>query len=425
MRILIAHNRYRSAAPSGENRVVDQESAALRSLGHDVELFERDSDEIEEWPMIKKAALPARVIWNPTTRRELLGALRRFRPDVVHVHNTFPVLSPSILYACRDARVPVVVTIHNYKLVCASGDFFRAGAPCHDCAGGASLTAVAHRCYRQSAIATVPPVIAARAHRRAWRNLVSAYVFISASVRQLLAGLDLDPERVFVKHNLVPDPASGVPGGRPRGRQVAYVGRLDQAKGIPLLLRAWDRYRATAGDRGLRLAIAGAGPLGAEVAAWAAERPSVELAGHLSKDACADLVARSRAVLLPSTWEETFGLVAVEAMAAAVPPVAAGHGSFPELITDGVDGALFAPGDVDALARTLRDVDANPDHYAELGLRARATYEARHDPRRNLDQLLDIYRFAADRPAGHPARSGGGSPASPPVATSQHGMPRS
>ena len=119
MKILLVHNRYRSTAPSGENRVVDQELTALAAAGQDVELFERRSDEIEDWPAWKKATLPARVVWNPAAKRDLGETLRRFRPDVVHVHNTFPVLSPSVLYACRDAGVPVVISLHNYKLLCA------------------------------------------------------------------------------------------------------------------------------------------------------------------------------------------------------------------------------------------------------------------------------------------------------------------
>jgi glycosyltransferase involved in cell wall biosynthesis len=398
MRILVAHNRYRSAAPSGENRVVDQESEALLSLGHDVVRFERESDSIEDWSPLQKAILPARVIWNPTTRRDLLRVLRQFKPDVVHIHNTFPLLSPSILYACRDERVPVVVTVHNYKLLCASGDFFRSGAVCHDCARGASMPALVHRCYRGSAIATLPPVVAARAHRRAWKHFVSAYIFISESVRRLLAGMELDPERVFVKHNLVP--LANIGGLQPREQQpqVAYVGRLDEAKGIPLLLRAWDRYLSTTGNGPLRLAIAGSGPLESQVKSWAADRPSVELAGHLNKQDCSNLIAQSRAVLLPSQWEETFGLVVVEAMAAGVAPIASSHGSFPELITDGVNGVLYKAGDSDDLARVIMDVETNGARFAAYGVQARITYEQQHDPRRNIDQLLDIYRFAMAKP---------------------------
>jgi len=396
MKILIVHNRYRSTAPSGENRVVDQESEALTAAGHSVRHFERHSDDIENWPAMKKATLPARVVWSRASRHDLARDLIRHPPDVVHIHNTFPLLSPSVLYACREAEVPVVVTLHNYKLLCASGDFFRRGEVCHNCAGGNSTSAVIHRCYRGSALATATTVMNTRGHRRSWRDLVSAYIFISDSQRTLLAGMDFDPERSFIKPNLVPydGPVDG-----PRQRQVTYIGRLDAAKGAPLLMKGWDAYRAHAGDDALRLVIAGGGPMLDEVTAWAAERPSVELRGLMSKPEVFDLIGQSRAVVLPSQWEETFGLVVVEAMAVGVPPLASAHGSFPELITDGVDGALFEPGRPDALGSLLLDVDTAPDRYAELGRQARTTYEKHHQTDRNVEQLLDIYRYAIEHPA--------------------------
>ncbi|MBO0828025.1 MAG: glycosyltransferase [Streptosporangiales bacterium] len=396
MRILVVHNRYRSAAPSGENRVVDQESAALTARGHEVERFEYRSDDIDGWPATRKATLPARVVWNPAARRELAATLRRFGPDVAHVHNTFPLLSPAVLYACRDAHVPVVATLHNYKLLCASGDFFRAGAVCHDCAGGSLLPAFRHHCYRGSAAATAPVVAGNVVHRRTWRELVSAYIFISAAQRRLMAGLRVRPDRAFVKPNFVPH--VGLP-DVPKRRQVAYVGRLDAAKGVPLLLAGWDRYRAVAGDDALRLVVAGDGPLGPDVRRWAEDRPSVDVLGHLTRSQCTDVLAASRAAVLPSQWEETFGLVAVEAMAVGVPSIAAAHGSFPDLVTDGRDGVLFRPGDAAELARAFTAVDRDPDRFAAYGLEARRTYETRFDVATNVDQLLGIYRFAVHNPA--------------------------
>ncbi len=395
MRIVQAHNRYRSAAPSGENRVVDTEAEALTAHGHEVIRFERDSDEIERWSRPKKATLPARVIWSREAHHDLAATLRAHRPDVVHLHNTFPLLSPAVLYACRDAEIPVVATIHNYKLACASGDFFRRGAVCHDCAHGLPVQAVLRGCYRGSRAATAPVAVATGAHRRAWRSLVSAYVFISASQRALLGGLGLAEDRVFVRHNLIPRRSAWQAAREPT---VVYAGRLDEAKGLPLLMAGWDRYCAESSDPGLRLLIAGAGPLDGEVAAWASSRPSVRLLGQLDGDRCRDLMSRSRAVVLPSAWEETFGLVAVEAMAVGVPPIAAGHGSFVELITPGVDGVLFRPGDPAALAQAIADVAAHPECYAAYGQRARKTYEQRFDPERSLDQLLEIYRYATEHP---------------------------
>ncbi len=396
MKILIAHNRYQSAAPSGENRVVDREGEALAAAGHDVIRFERHSDDIVHWSSAKKATLPGRVVWSHETYRDLKAALRACRPDVVHVHNTFPLLSAAVLHACRDARTPVVATLHNYKLACANGEFFRDGAVCHVCADGLPTRAVLHGCYRGSRAATVPVALAATVHRQAWRSLVSAYICISASQRGLLRGFGLPPDRVFVRYNLIPPHSVRREARTPT---VIYAGRLDSAKGVYLLMAGWDRYCRASAEPGLRLVIAGAGPLGGEMAAWAAGRPSVEMVGQVSSGRCAELISRARAVLLTSAWEETFGLVAVEAMAAGVPPIAAGHGSFAELITSGVDGILFRPGDPDALALAVADVDAHPERYETYGEQARKTYEQRFDPQDNLGQLLEIYRFAMAHPA--------------------------
>jgi len=396
MRILLVHNRYRSTAPSGENRVVDQEGEALAALGHDVIRFGRSSDEIEQWSMTKKASLPVRTIWSRETYRDLKAVLREHRPEVVHVHNTFPLLSPAVLYACRDALVPVVATVHNYKLVCANGTFFRRGAVCHDCAHGLPVQAVLHGCYRGSHAATAPVVLSTSLHRQAWRSLVSAYIFISESQRDLLRGLRLAPDRVFVRYNLIP----GHSGQRmARTPTLAYVGRLDEAKGVRLLMAGWDCYRGKSDKPGLSLVIAGGGPLESEVAAWASARPSVEMVGQVSSGRCAELISLARAVLLPSAWEETFGLVAVETMAAGVPPIAAAHGSFTELITPGVDGVLFRPGDPAALALAIADVETNPERYEVYGDQARKTYEQRFDPKCSVEELLGIYRFAITHPA--------------------------
>jgi glycosyltransferase involved in cell wall biosynthesis len=395
MRIVLVHNRYRSTAPSGENRVVDQEGEALAALGHEVVRFERSSDEIEHWPRAKKAFLPVQVIWSREAYRGLTATLREGRPDVVHVHNTFPLLSAAVLHACRDAAVPVVATIHNRRLVCASGDFFRDGATCHDCAHGPPVPAVVHGCYRGSRLATAPVAFATSAHRRAWRSLVSAYLFVSMSLRDQLAGLDLAQDRVFVRHHLIPRRAVAQVAREPT---VFYAGRLDEAKGLRLLMTGWDHYRSMSSGTGLRLVIAGGGVLAREVGAWASSRPSVEIVGQVGSSRCIELMARARAVILPSICEETFGLAAVEAMAVGVPPIAAGHGAFVELITSGVDGVLFRPGDPAALAAAVADVAAHPARYETYGNRARKTYEQRFDPERNLEQLLGIYRFAIAHP---------------------------
>jgi glycosyltransferase involved in cell wall biosynthesis len=395
MRVLLVHNRYRSATPSGENRVVDSEGEELAKAGHEIRRFGKDSDEIEHWSAAKKALLPARVVWSRESHRELAATLRDYRPDVVHVHNTFPLLSGAVLYACRDASVPIVTTLHNYRLVCAPGDLLRNGTVCHDCTHRLPLPGVVHGCYRGSRAATAPLVAANIAHRKAWRSLVAAYVFISAAQRDLHLGLNLPASRVFVRHNMIPyrdtQPV-------PREPMVAYIGRLDETKGLRLLMSGWDRYRGSSGDPGLRLVIAGAGSLEREVAAWASTRPCVELLGQIPAGQVQELTSRARAVLAPSVWEEPFGLVVVEAMAAGTAVIAAGHGAFVELITPGADGVLFRPGDPAALAAAVADVEAHPEKYESYGHRARETYEQRFNPEHSLKHLLDIYSFAMAHP---------------------------
>jgi glycosyltransferase involved in cell wall biosynthesis len=408
LRVLQVHNRYRSSSPGGEDRVVDQEGAALAERGHVVERFERSNDDIDHWSLPRRAMVPGQVVWSNSARRELKAAIERFGPDVVHVHNTFPLLSASVLYACRDAKAPVVVTLHNYRLACATGDLFRDGKVCHACVGHLPIPAVRHGCYR-SPLATAPVALASALHARAWRTLPSAYVCISASQRAILEPLDLPRERVFVKANLVPrsivprsiaPPAAVATNGGAGVPQpfVVYAGRLAPAKGIRLLMRAWDAHTA-AREPGLQLVIAGSGPLDAEVEAWAAGRSSVDVRGLLSRDDCAALVAGARAAIVPSEWEEAFGLVAIEAMALGVPPVAPALGSFLELVRDGHDGVLFTPHDPDALAAVLREIETDPERFADLGRNARAGYEQRFDPDANIAQLVATYEFAIANPS--------------------------
>lgn len=406
MKIVLAHSRYRTTAPSGENLVVDQEAELLRAGGHEVQVFERKSDDIGSWSVPDRAAIPARIARNGPVRRALRDLLEQERPDVLHVHNTFPLLSPSVLLAAREAGVPVVATLHNYKLLCASGDLFRDGSVCHECAGGDLRPGVRHGCYRGSRLATVPVSVGLASNRHLWRELVSAYVFISAAQRDLMAALDLPADRVFVKHNFVPEGAPAEAAQRRHG--ISYVGRLDEAKGTPVLMRAWDRFGAEHPESTLTLTIAGRGPLDGQVRTWAARDHRVDFRGLVSRDEARSIVAGGLAALVPSAWEETFGLVAVEAMAAGVAPVAPKAGSFPELVDDEVDGILYRPGEL-GLADAIARIEADPRHAERLGRQALQTYRSRFQPGANLEQLLDIYSYAMSRPRG-------GSPAAPEVA---------
>ncbi|MEU3338564.1 glycosyltransferase [Streptomyces sp. NPDC002144] len=409
MHILVVHNRYASAQPSGENKVVDQEVALLRAGGHRVEVFERRSDDIGAMSLLGKAAVPLRVPWNPAVRKELAARLRCERPDVVHVHNVFPLLSPAVLAACADAGVPAVATLHNYTQVCPPGTLQRDGRPCTECIGSSvPLPAVRHGCYRNSRLATVPLAVGLSVNRRRWWSGVERFLCISAAQRDVLARAGMPSERLAVKHNFVPDPDARRSGD---GEHLLYLGRLAEAKGVRLLMAAWDELAAS-GGLGIPLVIAGTGPLEAEVTAWAAGREDVHYVGLYDSAECQKAIARSVAVVAPSTWLEAFGLVVVEAMAAGVPVVAAGHGAFIELVEDGVTGLLHRPGESASLASCIRRVGTDPGLGREMGRAARLRYEQGFSPAVGLERLVEEYRTAiavrsARTRAGDTPASGG------------------
>jgi glycosyltransferase involved in cell wall biosynthesis len=388
VKVLVVHNRYRSEQPSGENNVVDAEVSLLAEGGHKVSLFERRSDDIARMSLPRKAAVPAMVPWNPAVRKELAARLRASRPDVVHIHNTFPLLSPSVVAACADAGVPAVATLHNYTMVCPPGTLHRDGHICTECVGGSPLPAVKHGCYRGSTVATLPMAAGMVANRRRWWTGISRFFCISAAQRDLLVSAGMPGERMAVKHNFVTDPGVRRTGD---GSHVLFLGRITEEKGVGLLMQAWDRL---GGALGVPLVIAGTGPMQDEVATWAATRSDVSYVGLQNKAECRALTADAVAVVAPSTWLEAFGLVVVEAMAAGVPTVAAAHGAFPELVEDGVTGLLHQPNDATSLADRLREVVG--DRNREMGDAARVRYEKDFTPSVGLDRLITGYQAAIE-----------------------------
>ncbi len=390
LRVLVVHNRYRSEQPSGEDRVVDQETSLLADAGHQVSTFERRSDDIATMSLLAKAAVPFRVPWNPAVRSELAARLRADRPDVVHIHNTFPLLSPAVVAACADVGVPAVATLHNYTMVCPPGTLYRDGRVCTDCVGALSLPAVRHGCYRGSRAATVPLAVNMMVNRRRWWSGVERFFCISGAQRNMLVQAGMPAQRLSVKHNFVVDAGERRSG---TGKYLLYLGRLNDEKGVRLLMSAWDLAGACDGAQ-LPLVLAGAGPLDGELARWAQGRQDVQHLGLLSRAGCAELIAGAAAVVAPSVWLETFGLVVVEAMAAGVPAVAAAHGAFVELIDDGVTGLLHRPGDAGSLTECLGRVVATAETNRTMGEAARRRYEQDFTPAAGLERLVAGYQAA-------------------------------
>jgi glycosyltransferase involved in cell wall biosynthesis len=392
LRVLVVHNRYRSGQPSGENKIVDEEITLLRDAGNEVAFFMRESDEIAGFSALAKAALPARSIWSPSDRRYLRKMLSSELPDVVHVHNTFPLISPSILEACRDAGVPVVATLHNFRLVCANGLLFREGKPCELCVGRGSWPGVLHACYRGSRLATLPVAVSIQAHRSlgTWSRGVARFIALSRFARDRLVAGGLPPERLVVKPNFVPDPGDR---RAQAGVDFLYLGRLSEEKGADLLADAW--HPSLGG-----LLVVGDGPSRRDL-----ERrferlgDSVVVCGRLPHEESMRRLLQARALVVPSRSYEGVPLVVLEAYARAVPIIAPNHGGFPEIVEDGRSGLLFQPGDPASLVHAVQSLK-DPAVSKRMGERARSIYEERFTAERNLERLMAIYTEVVRRPLG-------------------------
>jgi glycosyltransferase involved in cell wall biosynthesis len=280
-----------------------------------------------------------------------------------------------------------VATVHNYRLLCAGGSFFREGRPCHDCLPSSHFPGVRHGCYRDSRLATAPVALANALHRRSWQGL-DAVLVLSEAQRRLFRVAGFDAARVWVKPNFVPDVLTGPPLSTP-GDTFVYAGRLAATKGVGVIMKAW----AVLASRGIEppLSIVGSGPLDDEVMRFAQMHRSVNVMGRVSPADCLEHIRRARAVLAPSTWEETFGLVVVEAMMLGRCAVATAIGSFPDLVCHGDDGLLVPPDDAEALADAVARLHHSEDMAQRLGAAARATYEQRFRPEPNLELLESIY----------------------------------
>jgi glycosyltransferase involved in cell wall biosynthesis len=390
--VLLVHNRYRDGNPSGENAVVEDEARLLADAGCRVERFEVSSDEIAGWPARRKVTLPARVVWSRAGYSLTEAAIRRFRPTVVHFHNTFPLLSPSALWAARRSGTPVVHTVHNFRPLCPAGSFFRDGRVCEDCLGRLPLPSVVHGCYRGSRLATSPIAAMDALHRllRTWQRCVDVFVFPSHFAREKYIEAGWPAPKLVVKYQTTPDDAVL----RARRDGFGCVSRLSVEKGVDVLVAAWPRVLSR-GDQSLR--IVGSGPDAAALRAPARGTERIEFRGRLARTETLDVIGRSLALVVPSRSYEVFPRVVVEAYALGVPVVAARLGALAEIVDDGTTGLLFEPGSADDLARVLERLSTSPELARTLGHNARRAFETRFSPEQTTRQMLAIYGAAVGR----------------------------
>ncbi len=393
MKLLLVHNSYQQ--PGGEDQVFSSECELLTSHGHEVARYTAHNDAVKQ---LNKLNLAFRTSWSRTTYREMRAVLQREGPQIVHVHNTLPLLSPAVYYAARDARVPVVQTLHNYRLLCPKAVLFREQRVCEDCLGRhVPWPGIIHACYRHSRGATSAVAVMLSVHRLlgTWTRRVSRYIALTEFMRHKFIESGFRRNQIVVKPNFVaPDPGMGNHGGD----YALFVGRVSPEKGVRTLLRAWEHL----GGR-ILLKIAGEGPL--RYLAHGAP-PRIEWLGQLRHEDAIALMKQASVLVFPSECYEGFPMSIAEAFATGLPVVASHRGAMAEIVQDRCTGLLFSAGDAIDLAAKIEWALDHPRKLREMGRHARQEYEAKYTAEKNYQLLQQIYEHVLEGPRPAAEKSG-------------------
>jgi len=387
MRILAVHNYY--LLPGGEDQVYQAEIGLLRSRGNEVYEYAVSNDRIAT---MNRVSLGIHTIWSLQSFRHIKSLLQRIKPDLVHFHNIFPLLSPSVYYSCHSEAVPVVQTLHNYRNICASALLLRDGKPCQDCLYKAvPWPGIFHACYRNSylASASVSAMLINHKILNTWKRRIDCYIALTNFARQLFLSCGFPDEKIAIKPNFVSiDP--GVK--RSAGSFGLFIGRLSPEKGVHTLARAWNNLSI------IPLQIVGDGPEHGKLVNYIGLHgmKNIVLTGHLGREKVVGILKNSRFLILPSLYYEGFPLVLAESFSCGTPVIASRLGAMAEIVEDGKTGLLFTPGDAEDLAEKVEWAWNHPAEMAEMGKAARREYEEKYTAERNYQMLMEIYQKAIE-----------------------------
>ena len=386
LRVLVAHNAYQ--LPGGEDGVVAAEVDMLRSQGHEVETLFRSNIDIPVDNSAARMRAARDCIWSPTSAEAMHAAIRHFKPDVVHVHNTLAALSPSIYWAAAQCKVPVVQTLHNFRLACPQAMFLRQGRVCQDCLGRVPLPGVVHGCYRDSRAQTLAVAAMLVTHRAlgTWANKVARYIVLSKFCRDIFVRAGIPERKICIKPNFARTPLAQVPVDKTRQKgHFLFVGRLSEEKGVAVLAQAMRLAP------GLQCVVVGDGPAKATLEGI----PGIAMTGWLDSAGVSLHMNCALALIVPSICLESFPLSPLEAFSYGVPVIASRIGSLPEIVEDGKTGMLCEPTDAADLRSKMQWILGHRDEVLSMGKAAHASYEARFSALHNYQQLIEIYSDAS------------------------------
>jgi glycosyltransferase involved in cell wall biosynthesis len=390
LRVLQVYNEYRRHG--GEDTVVDLEAALLRRNGHAVECLRVSTRELERASKLRLLTAGFGTAWSLRGYAAMREAIAGFSPDIVHVHNTFPLLSPSVFWAAHRAGVPVVQTLHNYRLTCANALLLRDDQPCQKCVGQFPWAGLRYRCFGSSYGRTAAVTSSNLLHRwlGTFQNKIHAYIALTEFSREVMTRAGLPPERIHVKPNFSPDPARPE---QPRLKRVVFAGIIARFKGVHVLLDAWTRLAPA----DYQLMLFGDGPDRMELERLYASRRNVVWCGRQPRDQVIEQIAGSRWLVLPSLVYENFPMTVLEALSVGTPVVVPNHGAFTRMVTDQQEGLMFSPGSAESLAAAFSfGLESPESSWARWSANARNKFVREFTERSNYPQLLAIYQGALE-----------------------------
>lgn len=391
MKILAIHNFHRKGSASGDDQVFKSETALLEAHGHQVLRYTDINDRFDSAGPLGKLAGVLGMLWSRRNYQGVRELIRREKPDIVHIHTFFPLLSPSVLYAAKREGCKVVATLHDTRFVCPCATSLRGNQLCNACGDGHYLRMCRYGCFKGSKIQSLPVAAIFKYHRmrRSFYEQIDRYICLNDNQIRLLVEIGFDRRKIVKKYNFVPDAqaaiSSQVPPSLPE-RYVVFYGRIGEEKGVRILERIWEQLPE------IPLVVMGGGPLENEFRDWAEGRENVFFLGYTPHEACLAIVKGAQFVVFPSIWYEGCSMVEIEAESLGKAIVATDLGFSSEAIDEGRNGYKVPLGDVDGFVQKIRGLWNDPDTCSTMGREARRDYESKYTEEDNYRQLMEIYR---------------------------------
>lgn len=390
MKILAIHNFHRQGSASGDDQVYKSETALLESHGNSVVRYTVKNDEFDNAGIIGKVHLVFGMLWSVRHYRKVKEIIRKEKPDVVHIHTFFPLLSPSILYAAKRSGCKVVATLHDTRFVCPCATSLRGTQLCNECGDGHYLRMCKYRCFKNSRLQSFLVALIFKYHRirKSFYKQIDKYICLNQSQINLLIATGFEKEKIVKKYNYVPDSDVNLTVRKevdiPK-RYVSFFGRIGEEKGIRILMEMWNTIED------IPLVVMGGGPLENDFKQWAEKKRNVFYLGYVEHQRCLSIVKGSEFVVFPSIWYEGCSMVEIETESLGKALIASDIGFTAEAIEDGINGYKVPLGCADGFVKKVCQLWESPELCEKMGINARSDYETKYLPEDNYLQLMKIY----------------------------------